>query len=229
VSTSSCTHRDSRSACFRVLCSPSKMLAIYDGHFFPHANVDIRRLRFFSRSLVHRLAEKISSLSQYKTDPSNIRAINASLRLGAYLVKNRCQDDSLDLEEYAARVVIHVCEYTMSKVEGLMYETTDVNDTAKRSFLKHGSRDVGKMEIAVMEVLDWNVYAGIDRAMPECDGIIESNAAKGEEDACVYFSVNDSAGYRIVEDSVVRVQIHQDVGKERFKTTLAANERLRNE
>ena len=137
-----------------VLRNTEYMTELYDGHFFPHANVDMLRLRYMTRSLLQRAS------TSSREDGSRIKAVE---RMGKTLAKNydKNQDD-MCFDEYCARAVIHICEYIVCKTEALLYESTDIEECARRACLSRGFKDVCALELGILTLVDWRIFHDMD-------------------------------------------------------------------
>lgn len=153
--------RESRSVQALLTDEGRAVVGVYDGHYFWHANTDMARLRGVTRSLLSR------ALSYTSRHPSGGPARTLRRRLLAA----RSPSDDLSIEEYAARCIIHVAEFIAAKTDGLLYETTDRFECARRCGMnadekqRHG-RDICAMECALLDAVGWDVYGGLDGLTP---------------------------------------------------------------
>lgn len=162
------------------------LLPRYTAHFFPHANVDMFRLRFLVYSLLSRISDAISrgtvdSMAPTKKDNTQVVPYLVR-RLATVLRRNyirRLEDGEEDddhqqlpcspppslplFEDFCTRCVIHVCEHIIVKAEALLYESTDGPECVRRvGGLARGCRDLPALEIACLSLVDWRLYADAD-------------------------------------------------------------------
>jgi len=158
--------RISAEAARRAVSNREGLLLLYDTHFFPHVNVDMLRLRFYTRSLLTRVSAEFASCHQ----DTGRSAEYSRRRICTLLARNRCRtgdedycrENSIAYSEYCMHAFVHMCEYIICKTEGLLYETTDAYEAARRAMLRRGVRDVCSLETAILSAVGWRIWAAID-------------------------------------------------------------------
>lgn len=182
-----------------TLSDVHKVLSVYDCHFFPHANVDMYRIRFFSRSLIFRISDAFRRSSLIHTDDHSSDS-KIVMALKQAIMKNKKSDEVLQTEDYALRTLIHVCEFIICKVEGLREETTDIREISRRCQLRDGTRGVRDIEALILDTVEWSVFGGLTVAA------FEQELRKKHEQYPRYIDATYSKHHDRINATFVRVQ-----------------------
>lgn len=219
-------HQRSKQRAVEVLSDEHRLLSVYDTHFFPHANVDMLRLRFLTRSLLKRVSHAIRRAfaafrEKHADDTTGNTTGNTSFyyanRMQKLMIRNYDRyGDALNVGQFCMRTLIHVCEYIICKTDGLLLETTDSTECSRRAHLKRNIRDVCSLEVCVLTLVGWHVFDDMDgliRLEEEAEEKEATEKEVGKEECSVRFiKATSNKDHRRINHRFVRVQKNYAVG-----------------